>query len=96
MDVDPTLRAQSVLQVIRTLRPQFLTDRGTVSAMADPEAGKVHASIDNGRIIPVSDLSGIHGNQIIEIRYLNVAQAMQAFGTAARQGPVILVKTVLK
>ena len=96
MDTDPTLRSQSVLEVIRTLRPQFLNDHGTVSAAADPEAGKVHVSIDNGRLGELSELTGIHGNQIIEVRYLNAAQAMQAFGSVARRGPVILVKTVLK
>ncbi|HET9012941.1 MAG TPA: hypothetical protein VFN38_14040 [Gemmatimonadaceae bacterium] len=97
LDADPTLRAQSVIEVIRALRPQFLNDHGTNTlqgaGMSDPEAGKVHVSIDNGRIVPLSELSGMHGGQMIEIRYLNVAQAMQKFGTAARQGPVILVIT---
>ena len=94
---DPTLRAQSVLEVIRSLRPQFLNDHGTntmqATGMSDPDAGKVHVSIDNGRIVPLSELSTMHANDMLEIRYLNVAQAMQKFGTAARQGPVILVIT---
>ncbi len=30
---------------------------------------------------------------MIEVRFLNPAQAMQKFGTAARSGPVILVTT---
>jgi hypothetical protein len=49
--------------------------------------------VNAGRIVAVSDLQEIHGNDILEIRYLNVAQAMQRFGTAARQGPIILVTT---
>ncbi len=100
LDADPTLRAQSVLDVVRTLRPQFLNDRGTNSMQAaglsDPEAGKVHVSVDAGRVVPLSDLSTMHANEVIEIRYLNVAQAMQRFGTAARQGPIILVMTTAK
>jgi hypothetical protein len=92
---DPSLRAQTVLEVIRALRPMYLNDRGTntMATGGDPEAGLVHASVDNGRIVSVSELSGMHGNEIIEVRFLNVAQAMQKFGSAARQGPVILVKT---
>ena len=100
LDADPTLRAQSVLEVVRALRPQFLNDHGTnsmqASGMSDPDAGKVHVSIDNGRIVALSELSAMHANEMLEIRYLNVAQAMQKFGTAARQGPVILVVTAAR
>ena len=95
LSADASLRAQSVLDIIRSLRPHFLVDQGSNSLQAtglsDPDAGKVHASIDNGRVVSVSELSGMHGSEISEIRYLNSAQAMQKFGTAARQGPVILV-----
>ena len=94
---DPTLRAQTVLEVVRALRPHFLNDRGSNSlgagGMSDPEAGKVHASLDGGRVLPLSELASMHANEVIEIRYLNEAQAMQKFGTAARQGPIILVTT---
>lgn len=94
---DPSLRAQSVIDVVRSLRPHFLNDRGSNSLGAggssDPEAGKVHASLDGGRVIPLSELIGMHANEVIEIRYLNEGQAMQRFGTAARQGPVIVVTT---
>jgi hypothetical protein len=88
----PETQAQSVLDAIRALRPQFLNSRGT-NSHSDPEAGQVHVSIDNGRIGPLSDLSLMHVNGVIEIRYLSVAQAMQKFGGAAREGPVIVVKT---
>ena len=100
LQADPSLRAQSVLEVVRTLRPHFLNDHGnnTLAAggMSDPEAGKVHVSVDNGRIVALTELSSMHANQVTEIRYLNAGQAMQKFGTAARQGPVILVTTTLK
>ncbi|MEO6527706.1 MAG: hypothetical protein ABIP93_13830 [Gemmatimonadaceae bacterium] len=90
----PGLRAQTVLEVVRELRPHFLNERGISSPVADPEAGMVHASVDNGRIVPITELSGMHANDVIEIRYLSASQAMQKFGTAARQGPIILVVTV--
>ena len=104
LDADASLKAQSVLDVIRSLRPQFLTNRGTQTvkdsnvvakgmATQDPEAGYVHASIDGGRVVPLSELADMHGNQVLEIRYLNAAQAMQKFGMASRQGPIILVVT---
>jgi hypothetical protein len=90
---DPMLRAQTVLEVVRALRPHFLNERGIISPIADPEAGMVHASVDNGRIVSISELNQIHVNDVIEIRYLTSGQAMQKFGTAARQGPIILVTT---
>ena len=96
LEADPSLRAQTVLEVVRALRPHFLNERGTTLPYADQEAGKVHASIDNARIVSVSELSGMHANDVVEIRYLNAAQAMQKFGIAARQGPVILVTTTVK
>jgi hypothetical protein len=86
------MQAQSVLDAVRSLRPQFLNSRGQ-NSHSDPEAGQVHVSIDDGRIGPISDLSLIHVSGVIEIRLLNVAQAMQRFGGAAREGPVIVVKT---
>ena len=93
LSADPILRAQSVLEVVRALRPHFLNDRGA-TALSDPEAGRVHASIDDGRIVPIGELNGMHANEVIEIQYLNASQALQKFGTAARQGPIILVTTM--
>ena len=91
LSADPAMRSQSVLEVVRTLRPHFLTDRGPDNA--DPNEGKVHVSIDDGRIVPLSELSTMHANEVIEIRYLNSGQAMQKFGSTARRGPVIVVRT---
>lgn len=100
LDADPSLKASTVLDVIRSLRPQFLNNRGTqtivdsqAATSADPEAGNVHASVNAGRVTSIAELSQIHGNDVIEIRLLTVPQAMQKFGQAARQGPVILVTT---
>lgn len=99
---DPAVSGRNVLEVVRSLRPQFLTVRGTHTlqdtstarkGMVDPEAGKVHASLDGTKIVSVEELAGINANTVVEIRFLNPAQAMQRFGGAAREGPVILVKT---
>jgi hypothetical protein len=88
---------------VRSLRPQFLSVRGTHTLQdtstarkgaVDPEAGKVHASIDGTKIVSVEELAGISANSVAEIRFLNPAQAMQRFGGAAREGPVILVTTM--
>ena len=99
LNADPTLRAQSVIEVVRALRPQFLVNRGNnvmkdtaAKANSDLDAGKVHASVDGGRIVEVTDLT-MSANEVLEIRYLNVAQANLRFGVGARQGPVILVTT---
>jgi hypothetical protein len=94
---DPAVSGRTVLEAVRALRPNFLTVRGThtlqATATADAEAGKVHASIDGTKIVSVEELAGINANTVVEIRFLNPAQAMQRFGGAAREGPVIVVKT---
>ena len=99
--------AQSLYTAIKTLRPTFLTNRGLQSynnckagtdgataCAADPDAGAVHVSVDNGRILPVDELQAIHTATVKEVRYFTAAQAMQKFGGAARSGPVILVTLV--
>ncbi|MEP6731941.1 MAG: hypothetical protein ABJE10_14940 [bacterium] len=88
----PSVQSLNVLDAVRTLRPQFLAERGKNSG-GDSDAGKVHASIDNGRVGPLSDLSSVQANSVIEIRYLTAAQAMQKFGGQAHEGPVIVVRT---
>ena len=100
IDANASLKASSALDMVKALRPQYFTDRGTQTVMdknagtsQDPEAGSVHASINGGRIVSVNDLADLHGSEVLEVRFLNSAQAMQRFGTAARQGPIILVNT---
>jgi hypothetical protein len=89
----PSVRAQSLLDLIRSTRPHFLNQRGK-NSHSDDEAGAVHVSIDNGRILPLQELANIHAGTAFEVRYLNASAAMQRFGGAAREGPVILVTTV--
>ena len=69
---------------------------GKVARMevVDQESGKVHASIDGNKIVPVEELAGIRAGTVVEVRFLSPAAAMQRFGGTSRQGPVILVKTM--
>jgi hypothetical protein len=97
---DPSVAGRNVLEVVRSLRPQFLTVRGThtlqdtaTARRVDQDAGKVLASIDGTKIVSVDELAGISATSVVEIRFLTPAQAMQRFGGAAREGPVILVTT---
>jgi hypothetical protein len=103
----PSVVNMTVLDAIRSLRPQFLTVRGlnTMAAkenndgkngapISDQESGKVHASIDGAKIVPLEELSGLRAGSVAEVRYLTPAAAMQKFGGTSRNGPVILVKTM--
>lgn len=99
----PSVVNMTVLDAIRSLRPHFLSVRGTNTVPAknaagqqvvDQESGKVHASIDGNKIVPIEELQGIRAGNVTEVRFLSIAAAMQKFGGTARNGPVILVKTM--
>lgn len=90
---DPALRGQSVLEVVRVLRPNFLSNRG-IQSRVNPEAGRVHASINGIGVVSLDELRTMHLAGVVEIRFLNAAAAMQKFGGAAQEGPVILVRTM--
>ncbi|AHG92286.1 hypothetical protein J421_4751 (plasmid) [Gemmatirosa kalamazoonensis] len=95
----PDLQAQSVLEVIRRLRPNFLNVRGTQSCLGvcsanDAESGKVHASVDGNPVVSLSEINTMHIANVTEIRFLDAAAAMQKFGGSAHEGPVILIKTM--
>lgn len=92
----PDMAAQSVYDVIRRLRPNFLASRGgqVYSPQGDPESGQVHVSIDGSSLLPVDELKRLHVSGVVEIQFLSPAQAMQRFGGRAKQGPVILVRTL--
>jgi hypothetical protein len=95
----PNVVNMTVLEAVKALRPHFLTVRGATTfvngnAAVDPEAGNVHASIDGNKVVELDELNSIRAGTVAEVRYLNAAAAMQRFGGTAREGPVILVKTV--
>jgi hypothetical protein len=91
----PGVAGLSVLDAVRSLRPQFLTVHaaGTVyvPGTIDDEAGQVHSSLDGSKVGPLNDLATIRASTVKEIRYLNAAAAHEKFGQAAHQGPVIVV-----
>ncbi|MEP6990709.1 MAG: hypothetical protein ABJA80_07265 [bacterium] len=94
---DAQVGSQSVLDVVTSLRPTFLTVRGTHNVAAvggDPEAGKVHASIDGNKVVGLDELRGLLASNVKEIRFLNPSAAMQRFGSNSHEGPVILVTTM--
>ena len=88
-----SMGSQNVLEVVKALRPSFLTVRGSHS-IGGSEVGTVHASVDGNRVTSLDELRTIQASTIAEIRFLNPAAAMQKFGGSALEGPVILVKTM--
>lgn len=90
---DPNLTALSVYDAISTLRPNFFANRGSQS-VSDQDSGRVHASVDGGGIVSVEELKRLHVNGVVEIRFLDAGAAMQKFGSMARQGPVIVVRSM--
>lgn len=98
---DPAVRSLNVLEAIRALRPNYLASRGTQTivndanrGVTDAESGQVHASIDDSGVLPVEELKRIQAAAVLDIRLLSIAGAMQRFGSTARQGPVIVVRTM--
>ena len=88
---DPTFAGSDLLQVVRRLRPQYLTTRGTVSK-SNAAAGAVQVSIDGGALQALSSLSAMRVEEVQEVRYYTVSEAAQKFGSMAASGPVITVK----
>ena len=98
---DPALVGQTILDAIKTLRPNFLSSRGTQTiayqgnnGVVDEESGKVHASIDDSGVLPLEDLKRIPVGSVVEVRLLSPAAAMQRFGGSAKTGAVIVVRTM--
>lgn len=90
---DPGMSAMSVYEAIQSLRPNFLSRRGTQGLLTN-ESGPVLASVDGAPVIAVEELKRLHVGGVVEIKLLSPAAAMQKFGGSARQGSVILVSTM--
>lgn len=80
----------SAYNVIRTLRPGMLNQRGNTS-IANQDPGIV-VFLDGQRYGDLSSLDGMEANTVEEIRYLSAAEAQARFGTGYPQG-IILVTT---
>lgn len=90
---DPSIGSMNVLEAVSRLRPHFLSDRG-VQSHSNTASGRVHASIDNNTVVELEQLRNLLVTHVVEIRFLNAGAAMQRFGGAAQEGPVIVVKTM--
>jgi hypothetical protein len=88
---DPAVAAGDALQAVQRLRPRFLMSRGMTSSASNGSAGGVHASIDGGPLVAVTDLQRVRPSSLKEIRYLSATDAAQRFGAMAGNGPVIIL-----
>jgi hypothetical protein len=88
---DPSLGDIDALAAVKRLRPQFLANRGTISANTSG-GGVVHVIVNGGPMLASEALASIRANEILELRYLNVSEAAQQYGNAALAGPVIVVR----
>lgn len=78
----------SALNLIRSLRPGMLNQRGNTS-IASQDPGIV-VFLDGQRYGDLASLDGIEVDTVQEIRYISAAEAQSRFGTGFPQG-VILV-----
>ena len=94
--IDPAVGDLTVYEAILRLRPNFFSTRGTqtIANQGSGESGKVHASIDNAGVVELDQLKRIRASEVIEIRLLSPAAAMQRFGGSSKSGAVIAVRTM--
>ena len=78
----------NALNLIRSLRPGMLNERGKTS-IANLDPGIV-VFLDGQRYGDVSSLDAMEANTIEEIRYLTAAQAQSSFGTGFPQGVILI------
>lgn len=94
---DAALSTLSVFEVIQHLRPNFLATRGAqtiTNGLSNTASGLVHAAIDDGGVLELDELNRLRVNEVVDIRLLGPAAAMQRFGSTANQGSVIVVRTM--
>ena len=89
--IDPSLQGATGLDAVRRLRPNFLSNHGTVS-LTNPSAGALKVSMDGINLGPLDDLDRIRTNEIRSIRYLTPSDATQRFGITSGGSPVIIVE----
>jgi hypothetical protein len=87
---DPSLAGDTVLEVVRRLRPRFVNDRG--GSIGGVNEG-VQISINGGTLMALGELGRLGVSEVTEIRYLSTADAGLRFGLRGSMGPVLLVTT---
>ena len=64
---DPSVGDLDALSIIKRLRPSFLVTRGNAATSMNANPG-IHVTIGGGPLQPVSALTTIHANEMLEIR----------------------------
>ena len=81
----------SAYHVIERLRPRFLRVRGP-SSVTNAAADRVVVYVDNTRMGYVDVLRDMQATDILEIRYLNAADATSRFGTGHTAGAILVAR----
>jgi len=79
----------NALELVQTLRPQFLRPRGTTGSMG--AASSVVAYLDGRRIGDIGELSAIPRGIVGEIRYVDANEATLLYGTGHAGGAILVV-----
>ena len=87
-----TIDAQTALQAIQRLRPNFLQTRGGASMSINSGPVDIVVYVDQTRMGGPSSLSQIPVTEIREIRYLNATDATQRYGTGHGAGAIIVTR----
>ena len=84
--------AQTALQAVQRLRPNFLQTRGGASMSVTSGPVNVVVYVDQTRMGGPNSLSQIPVTEIREIRYLNATDATQRYGTGHGAGAIIVTR----
>lgn len=84
--------AQTALDAVRRLRPNFLQPHGGESTSLTLGRQDVVVYVDNTRMGGPSFLAQIPINEVKEIQYLNGTDATQRFGTGHGSGAIIVTR----
>lgn len=87
-----SIDAQTALQAVQRLRPNFLQTRGGASMSITSGPVNVVVYVDQTRMGGPNTLSQIPVTEIREIRYLNATDATQRYGTGHGAGAIIVTR----
>lgn len=87
-----TIDAQTALQAIQRLRPNFLQTRGGASMSINSGPVDIVVYVDQTRMGGPNSLSQIPVTEIKEIRYLNATDATQRYGTGHGAGAIVVTR----
>ena len=85
-----TMPDQSLYDVIRKLKPTWLSKRGQVSFRSDTQMLVV---VDEGQYHDLSILNSLTAGNVVELRYMDPRRATTKYGIRANGG-AILVSTI--